>query len=95
MVDHIRNIEDDMTAVVHIYCRSYYEECNSALQLWSSIIRQLLEQCRPRHYELHPAVKAIIAKDGEKNEQDLLDIIINGACSLFDRIFVFVDALVK
>ncbi|KAL7954774.1 ankyrin repeat-containing domain protein [Trichoderma compactum] len=79
-------------AIVCIYCDYKDPRTRSEVELISSIIRQLAEQCKP----LPPAVKAFRDKYLEKrtdpSSEERLSLI-KTLSQLFDKTYVFVDAL--
>ena len=93
-VNHVWEATQGMkAAVAYIYCDYKDAKTQSALELLSSITRQLAEQTSP----LPPELKAFRDKDiqNRRNPTDDERIsLLTSICLLFQTTYVFIDALV-
>jgi hypothetical protein len=81
-------------AIAYIYCDYKNPKTQSELKLLSSITRQLTEQAS----SIPPAVKQFCDKNAEKRRNPTGDewtSLINSICLLFQKTYVFIDAIVR
>lgn len=87
------NTQGLKVAIAYLYCDYKDPKTQSELELLSSITRQLAEQSNP----MPPEIKAFCEKYTEKRSYPSDDeriSLVRAMSVLFERIYVFLDALV-
>jgi hypothetical protein len=93
-VDHVQEtLRGTKAAIIYIYCDYQDPKTQSELELLSSIARQLTEQIVPTP----PVVRQFCDKNAERRRYPTVDewiSLIESLCLLFQKSYVFIDALV-
>lgn len=94
-MNHVSTVTEGLNVdVVYIYCDYKDVRTQSEFELLSNIARQLAEQTSP----IPPVVREFRDRNAGKNRSPKGDewiSFINALCSLFQKTYILVDALVS